>query len=80
MSDQEAGLIMRTLAENVQSYDQVVEVSVLPKALLRPPLIYRGFSFWHIYHPPEEGFCTLVLGCSINRKPSARKRWTFLTS
>jgi hypothetical protein len=48
MSEAEVSTIMRTLAENVKTYDQVVEVRrfISIKTKQKTRLTYKSYSFW----------------------------------
>lgn len=67
MSDTEAELIMRTLAENLQTYDQVTEVcDAMVHANSKIPI--QVVSFYHYYPHTRTGCCLLALDFSTNRR------------
>ena len=68
MSDAEAELIMRTLVESIQTYEQVIEVcaSSLPGEV---ELIHRTFSFLLLYHNTWVGYCLFHSASSTSKNP-----------
>lgn len=78
MSDGEVESIMRTLAENVQTYDQVTEVRVVS---FLPPLLVHVFpSFSHSYHLNIKVCYLSVSVFSINKKSSETLLLSFSTN
>lgn len=77
MQDVEVELIMRAMAESVQTYDQVVEVRDRSRRALAGCLfiiclvICARISFWLSCLPMQADCCLSALGCCISRRPSA---------
>ena len=67
--DVEMEAIARAIADNLKSYEQVIEVSDLNLSICDRTGNYSA-SCWLTCHLTGEGSCISAWGCSINKNPS----------
>lgn len=77
MLDQEVELIMRSLAENVQTYEQVVEVGATVRKTLGHGNLPFELSYWHYCHSILAVCFLSPSAYSISQSTSECLRWSF---
>ena len=82
LTDSETELIVRTVADNVRSYEQVVEVCCLCVwwKICKEIYLASSYSYWHTCPLMLEDYCLSAFAYSINTSPYEKRPWTFSTS